>query len=89
MKIQVNAVKSGEYDVTLQDQSETRHRVRVDPSYYESLTHGKISVEELLQRSFAFLLQRESQGMILSQFDLPVIQSYFPDYEATIKRDIQ
>ncbi len=37
--------------------------------------------EELVRRSFEFLLQRESKESILREFDLSVIQRYFPDYD--------
>ena len=38
----------------------------------------------LVERSFDFLLERESNRTILSTFDLSVIQRYFPEYERTI-----
>ena len=41
--------------------------------------------ETLLERSFEFLLERESNTSILRRFDLPVIGSYFPEYERTIR----
>ena len=36
--------------------------------------------------SFAFLLEREPRESILRQFELPVIERYFPGYEAQIRR---
>jgi hypothetical protein len=39
------------------------------------------SAEELVRDSFAFLLGRESKEAILREFDLSVIQRYFPEYE--------
>ena len=42
--------------------------------------------DDLLRRSFEFLLAREPKASILGQFDLPVIGSYFPEYEAEITR---
>ncbi|MEZ5397399.1 MAG: hypothetical protein R2724_32110 [Bryobacterales bacterium] len=38
----------------------------------------------LVERSFEFLLEREPNTSILSQFDLSVIQRYFPEYERSI-----
>jgi hypothetical protein len=37
--------------------------------------------EELVRRSFEFLLDRESKESILREFDLSVIQRYFPEYD--------
>jgi hypothetical protein len=43
-------------------------------------------VEGLVERSFAFLLEREPSSAILATFDLSVIQRYFPDYDDAFKR---
>ena len=43
-------------------------------------------VEDLVARSFEFLLEREPQSAILTTFDLSVIQRYFPDYDAAFRR---
>ena len=64
--------------------SSTHHTVSLDESYYNRLTSGNISKEELIKRSFEFLLKREPKESILSQFHLKVISTYFPDYEKQI-----
>jgi hypothetical protein len=43
-------------------------------------------VEELVRRSFDFLLEREPASSILREFELSVIQRYFPDYDDEIRR---
>jgi len=49
------------------------------------LTTGKkVTPEHLIERSFHFLLARESNTMIMEQFDLPIISRYFPEYEGVI-----
>lgn len=83
-QISVTHVKADEYEVTVRDGAETRHRVTVTDDYHRKLTAGRLSKEELLEKSFRFLLQRESNTMILSRFELPVIQRYFPEYERSI-----
>ena len=45
-----------------------------------NLTKNKISKKELLNFSFNFLLERETNTSILSSFDLTVISKYFPEY---------
>jgi hypothetical protein len=42
--------------------------------------------EELVKRSFDFLLQREPPGAILRRFDLSAIQRYFPEYDRQFSR---
>ena len=41
--------------------------------------------EQLVRRSFDFLLEREPNTSILRQFELPVIARYFPEYERVIR----
>ena len=64
----------------------TIHDVTVNPADYARLTGGKIEPEELVRRSFEFLLEREPKESILSHFDLSVIARYFPEFEGEIKR---
>ncbi len=64
----------------------TEHIVTLDGEYYQNLTGGEITKEELIRRSFGFLLERESQESILSKFNLKIIKNYFPEYERKIKR---
>lgn len=85
-KITVKVVKDTTFEVTVQGERMTTHRVSLSHSYYEKLTHGLIAPELLVKRSFQFLLERESNTSILSQFDLPLINRYFPEYEATIQK---
>jgi hypothetical protein len=42
-------------------------------------------VEDLVRRSFDFLLEREPPTSILRRFDLSVIESYFPEYDEMIR----
>ncbi|MDZ7744228.1 MAG: hypothetical protein U5K77_00495 [Candidatus Saccharibacteria bacterium] len=62
------------------------YRVRCSDDYYRMLTESKIDPEQLVEKSFVFLLEREPASSILSEFDLPLISNYFPEYESTIKR---
>lgn len=82
--IQVGKSGDGTYRVVVSAKETTTHQVTLTPDYYQKLTGGSISEEELIRRSFEFLLRRESNSMILSRFELPVIQGYFPEYERQI-----
>jgi hypothetical protein len=81
---EVEKIDDTTYEVTVQGPPTTTHRVTVRPDYYQKLTEGKVPPERLVERSFDFLLERESNRSILSSFDLSVIQRYFPEYEDTI-----
>ena len=65
----------------------TEHTVTVSPA---SLARWGIGaepkdVEDLVRRSFEFLLEREPPSAILRQFELSVIESYFPEYDELIR----
>jgi uncharacterized protein YecE (DUF72 family) len=62
----------------------------------ETITHNKrldistergcIIPEEFIKKSFEFLLSRESKDSILQQFDIAMINDYFPEYEIEMKK---
>ena len=72
------------FEVEVKAGSTTTHIVTVKPDYAAKLIKGDITVEQLVERSFQFLLLREPNTSILRSFDLPVIARYFPEYENTI-----
>ncbi len=85
--INVSNINGDEYKVIIeQHDSSTTHTVTLDDNYYEKLTHRKIQKEELIKRSFEFLLQREPKESILRKFDLKVISRYFSEYERIISK---
>jgi hypothetical protein len=57
------------------------HRVRVRAADLSRLDPGATEPDELVEASFAFLLERESPGMILRSFDLAEIARYFPEFD--------
>jgi hypothetical protein len=83
--ITVNTIDSTNFEVIVEGNTATTHRVTVTHSYYQKLTNNRVTPEMLVETSFKFLLERESNTSILSRFDLPIIERYFPEYEETIK----
>jgi hypothetical protein len=72
------------FQVTLTGNTTTTHQVTVQAGYAQKLAAGKITTAQLVQKSFKFLLARESNTSILRSFDLSVIARYFPEYESVI-----
>lgn len=70
------------------DTDATRHEVSVSQEDLARLAPGHYDPEELVAASFAFLLEREPRESILRRFELPVIERYFPGYEAQIRRQM-
>jgi len=61
----------------------SEHTVDVTTSDLDRLAPGS-SVEDLVRRSFEFLLEREPPQSILRRFALSDIERYFPDYPNAI-----
>ena len=80
MTVSVNAKGQDTFEVVVTMQSTTTHSVTISDAIHTQLTNGKISKETLLEKSFEFLLEREPNTSILSQFKIEVISQYFPDY---------
>jgi hypothetical protein len=66
---------------------QSRHTVSVSESDVRrwGQGQGEAAVEDLVRRSFDFLLEREPPSSILRRFDLAVIGRYFPDYDQQLK----
>jgi hypothetical protein len=85
--IEVETLAEGDYRVrVVEGASETSHRVTLKAEDCRRLAGEKAVPEELVRRSFEFLLEREPKESILARFDLPVIARYFPEYESEIAR---
>jgi len=85
--IEVEKIDNSKFRVrVIEAGSETTHDVTVSPNDYTRLTNGKIELEEVVRRSFEFLLEREPKESILTRFDLSLISRYFPEYEREIRR---
>ncbi len=87
-KIEVAKKDPETFEVIVRASTTTTHTVKLSADYYQKLTGGRVSPEALIEKSFEFLLERESNTMILSRFDLPLIGRYFPEYEKTMLKRV-
>lgn len=65
--------------------NEIEYVVILDKAYWKELTSSHCTPEELVKKSFEFLLDRESKESILKEFNLRDISKYFPEYEDAIR----
>ena len=78
--IHVEQINDTSFKVTIDGRRTTVHWVTLAPDDYLRLTGGRVSHKQLIEMSFEFLLEREPNTSILGQFELPVIERYFPEY---------
>ena len=74
------------YEVVVEGETETRHRVRMSADYHKKLCGGTMTQDWVIVQSFKFLLEREPNTAILASFDLPDINRYFPEFETEIAK---
>lgn len=87
--IEIEKIADWKFKVRVTRENSTSHTVSVDPDYYQGLTDSRVPPELLVEKSFDFLLERESNSSILREFNLATINRYFPEYEREIKKMIR
>lgn len=84
-RITVSSTGQDVYQVRVEeDGSRTVHQVTVTADDVARYAPGVV-VAQLLEASFAFLLEHEPKESILASFELPVIERYFPGYPTAIR----
>ena len=73
------------YEVEVAAAQPTLHCITAGVCDVECLTGGKANAERLIEESFRFLLERESNTSILRSFRITDISRYFPEYEREIR----
>ena len=74
------------FEGTVADSVTTTHTVTVTDQSLTDLTDNNTTKTQLLEFSFNFLLDRETNTSILSSFDINVISRYFSDYGDEVRR---
>lgn len=83
--ISVHMVDANIYQVVVEGESETTHRVHMSPTYYRELCGMTVTHEFVVVSAFNFLLEKEPNTAILPEFDIEDINQCFPEFDATLK----
>ena len=86
--IEVRHLSGDQYEVRVTDSTATTHQITLHDADRVRLGGEDISGDTLIAESFRFLLEREPNTSILRKFELPVIGTYFPEYEEDIRKRI-
>lgn len=70
------------------EKGSTSHRVTMDRDFIIRIG-ATFEPEQVIRKSFEFLLSREPKEKILSEFDVTVITTYFPDYIEKLQKLLQ
>jgi hypothetical protein len=84
---QIKPFPEGVFEVTVGNGEATTYTVSVAEEYCRKIAGSVVLPEELVRKSFEFLLAREPKESILRQFDLRDISRYFPEYESELSKN--
>ena len=85
MEILIKKNDNNTFAVSIESSINSNHIVTLNDDIHNEMTKGFKSKEELISFSFKFLLERENNTSILSNFNLETIQNYFPEYKNEIQ----
>ena len=85
MEILIKKNDNNTYAVFIENSVNSNHIVTLNDDIHFEMTEGIKSKEELILFSFKFLLERENNTSILSNFNLETIQNYFPEFKNEIQ----
>ena len=85
MEILIKKNDKNTFAVSIESSINSNHIVTLNDDIHNEMTKGFKSKEELILFSFKFLLERENNTSILSNFNLEIIQNYFPEYKNEIQ----
>ena len=85
MEILIKKNDNNTFAVSIESSINSNHIVTLNDDIHNEMLKGFKSKEELILFSFKFLLERENDTLILSNFNLEIIQNYFPEYKNEIQ----
>ncbi len=85
MEILIKKKDNNTFAVSIESLVNSNHIVTLNDDIYFEMTKGIKSKTELILFSFEFLLQRENNTSILTNFNLETIQNYFPEFKNEIQ----
>ena len=83
--IKITEIAKDKFIVEVSDNVKSSHNVVITDKAYQELTNSMISKYELLEKSFAFLLDKEPNTSILTNFEIQIISHYFSDYTNCVR----
>ena len=83
--IKIIELEKDQFSVEVIDKETTFHKVIISDKIHQNITGGQVSKTQMLEKSFEFLLEREPNTSILTNFEIQLISNYFSDYENYIR----
>ena len=82
--IAIQKINENEFLVRINKDTETCHTVIVSDEAHKVFSSGDLTKEQLVKKSFLFLLQKENQTSILKKFHIGEIENYCEDLNVNL-----
>jgi len=69
-QIKIKELSPNAFDVTIYSNTETNHQVTISDNFVTEYQIKNLTKKEIIEQSFIFLLERESNNSILRKFDI-------------------
>lgn len=84
--ISVTHIEEDLYQVTVEGQQSTVHKVRLTHADYRLLSGRRCTHEWVLIQTFRFLLEQEPNTSILPVFDIMDVERHYPEFQEELAR---
>ena len=87
MTIAIKRIDNDTFSVSISSKKNTQHTVKFSDKRRDSYELGHIKKDVIIKFAFDFLLGREPNTSILTNFSIDLISNYFPEFETKLKEN--
>ena len=81
MSVEVKQIDPDNFEVTVSSDAVTHHKVKICNEAYYRYSLGDVTKAQLVNKAFLFLLRKEPNTSILTNFSIEEIENYFPEFK--------
>ena len=78
--LDINQIQKDSYEVKVYKDIITKHIIYISDEAYLKYSKNDITKEQLVKKTFLFLLSKEKNTSILEKFDIEDIEKFFPEF---------
>ena len=86
MTIAIERIDNDTFSVLISSKKNTQHTVKFSDKQRDLYELGHIQKDVIIKIAFDFLLAREPNTSILTNFSIDLISNYFPEFETKLKK---
>ena len=87
MTIAIKRIDNDTFLVSISSKKNTQHIVKFSDKQRDLYELGHIQKDVIIKIAFDFLLAREPNTSILTNFSIDLISNYFPEFETKLKKN--